>query len=84
MLIGSQDMEDSGLAISDLMTVLMTIFLLGTLLAIEKRELMSKFAEQSGSKVQTEQLQINKKFFEELEALSENDQVCTGMKKIVF
>ncbi|MBQ4798648.1 hypothetical protein J8L73_05830 [Pseudoalteromonas sp. MMG006] len=74
MLIGSQDMEDSGLAISDLMTVLMTIFLLGTLLAIEKRELMSKFAEQSGSKVQTEQLQINKKFFEELEALSENDQ----------
>ncbi|PAJ73335.1 hypothetical protein CJF42_16215 [Pseudoalteromonas sp. NBT06-2] len=42
MLFNTQDAEESGLAISDLMTALMALFLLGTLLAIEKRDFISQ------------------------------------------
>ncbi|WP_042152489.1 MULTISPECIES: OmpA family protein [unclassified Pseudoalteromonas] len=42
MLFNIQDDEESGLAISDLMTALMALFLLGTLLALEKRDFISQ------------------------------------------
>ncbi|RJE71146.1 hypothetical protein BGP78_21970 [Pseudoalteromonas sp. MSK9-3] len=72
MLFNAQDTEDSGLAISDLMTALTAVFLLGTLLAIEKRDLISEYEAFNSTSFENNLLNGKRRVGKLLETMSNN------------